>query len=92
MTCIGIEWQGIVRKPQCKARTNRFGKNGFWFTRRRLQIFNFTTADEDLYMCIIRRSTDDYVAEKEIFLALKGKKCRVFYIPDHAVFYYRTGK
>jgi hypothetical protein len=48
-------------------------ENGFWFTRRRLDIINFTIADEDLYMCVIERSTDNYSAEKEIFLGLRGK-------------------
>lgn len=53
-----------------------FWKNDFRFTRRRLQIQNFTTNDEDLYMCFIKRSTDNYVAEKEMFLTVRGKKSK----------------
>jgi hypothetical protein len=76
-----MHWYRVARnssKTSMQSEDESFWKNGFWFTRRRLQIFNFTRADEDLYMCIIRRSTDNYVAEKEIFLALKGKTCRDF--------------
>ena len=48
-------------------------ENGFWFTRRRFQIFNFSKRDEDLYMCLIERPTDKYLSEEEVFLGLRGK-------------------
>lgn len=57
-------------------------ENGFWFTRRRLDIINFTIADEDLYMCVIERSTDNYSAEKEIFLGLRDPSKDIL-VPFH---------
>lgn len=61
-------------KTLIQSENKSFWKNGFRFTRRRFEILNFTSLYEDLYMCVIKRSTDDYVSEKEIFLALKGIK------------------
>ena len=59
-----------------------YWKNGSWFTRRRFKILNFTVVDEDLYMCVIERSTDKYVADKEIFLNLRDSYKNML-IPFH---------
>ncbi|XP_028401995.1 uncharacterized protein LOC114524948 [Dendronephthya gigantea] len=57
-------------------------KNDFRFTRRRLTIHNFTEEDEDMYMCFIKRSTNKYVAEKEMFLAVRDSS-KDMHIPVH---------
>lgn len=69
-------WYRVARNGSqnlMPSKDNSFWRNGFWFTNRRLHIENFTRANEDLYKCVIKRAIDRYVADKEIFLSVKGK-------------------